>query len=168
MHFFKIVFTVGFSNIPWKYALSKILKTGMNVFKSHSRIIKNPNFLENQLYTNASKKIDDYRLQYLNDLFELTWFFTIWVEYCNFLNLYERYVLWYESFLTIFLKHDKSMISSNYHRISLDVSLYLLLIFANTNFKFNENTFNNIDQSKVLRVPLWIGHCHLCREGHLK
>ena len=37
---------------------------------------------------------------------ELNWIFTIRVEYCNeycnFLNLYGRYVLWYESFLTIF------------------------------------------------------------------
>jgi len=24
-----------------------------------------------------------------------------------------------------------------------------------------------LDQEKLLRVPLWIGHCHLCMEGYL-
>ena len=25
-----------------------------------------------------------------------------------------------------------------------------------------------LNQSKILRVPVGIGHCHLCMEGHLK
>ncbi len=28
--------------------------------------------------------------------------------------------------------------------------------------------FYIINQINVIRVPLWIGHCHLCMEGHLK
>ena len=41
----------------------------MNVFKSNSRITKNKNIMKFQLHTNASKKIDDYWLYHLNDLF---------------------------------------------------------------------------------------------------
>ena len=49
------------------------------------------------------KIIDDYRLEYLNDLFEIKLiFFTILAVCCNFLNLYGRYVLQYKSFLTNF------------------------------------------------------------------
>ena len=42
------------------------------------------------------------RFSYLDDLFEIKWIgFTIRVEYCNFLNLYGRYILQYKQFLTI-------------------------------------------------------------------
>ena len=65
------------------------------------------------------KIIDDYRLEYLNDLFEIELiFFTIRVVYYNFLNLYGRYVLRYKSFLTIFLlidATDRSNICSNHY-----------------------------------------------------
>ena len=46
-------------------------------------------------------------------------FFTFRVECCNFLNLYGRCVLRYESFLTI-----RSKISSDHQRLFFDVSLY--------------------------------------------
>ena len=46
--------------------------------------------------------IDDFRLQYLKDLFEKIDYFTIRVVYCNSLILYGRYVLQRESFLIIF------------------------------------------------------------------
>ena len=36
-------------------SLSKILETGIKVFKSNSQIIKNKNTMKYQLYTNASK-----------------------------------------------------------------------------------------------------------------
>ena len=34
--------------------------------------------------------------------------------------------------------------------------------------QINENKSDNLDQSKVFRVSLWIGHCHLCVESYLK
>ena len=40
--------------------LPKILETAMNGFKSNSRIIEKN--MKYKIYTNASKKIDDYRL----------------------------------------------------------------------------------------------------------
>ena len=55
---------------------------------------------------------------------------------CNFLNLYGRYVLWYNSFLTFFsLVTDRSKISSDEKRLFFAVSLYPFSFFANTSFK---------------------------------
>ena len=49
------------------------------------------------------KIIDDYRLQYLNDLFEIKLiFFTIRVVYNNVLNLGGCYVIQHKSVLAIF------------------------------------------------------------------
>jgi len=49
------------------------------------------------------KIIDDHKLQYPNDLFEIKLnFYDPSRIYCNFLNLYGRYVLKYKSFITIF------------------------------------------------------------------
>ena len=49
------------------------------------------------------KIIDDYRLKYLNDLFEIKlFFFTNPVVNCNFFNLCGCYNLQYKTFLTIF------------------------------------------------------------------
>ena len=58
----------GFSNIvknmKMTSSLSKVLETGMNDFESNSQILKNKNknIMKYQLYTNASKIIDDHRL----------------------------------------------------------------------------------------------------------
>ena len=62
------------------------------------------------------KIIYDYRLKYLNDLLEIKLiFFTVLVVCINFLNLYGRYVLRYETSLTIFSLDatDRSKISSD-------------------------------------------------------
>ena len=45
---------------------------------------------------------------------------------------------------------DRSKISSDHHRILFDVSLYPLFIFANTPFKYNQNTF----LQKILQTNL--------------
>ena len=44
------------------------------------------------------------------------------------------------------------------------------LNYQKNTFKPRKTTdiFHIIDQIKVSRVPLWIGHCHLYMEGHLK
>ena len=47
-------------------SLSKILETGINVFKNNSQIMKNTKYYEMRM---RRKIIDDYCLQYLNDLF---------------------------------------------------------------------------------------------------
>ena len=92
---------------------------------------------------------------------ELIYFSTIRVEYCNFLNLYGRYVLWYEwvvfnNFLLIDAT-DRSKISSNHCRIFFDVSLYPLSLFANTPFKVME--FIILKDLKTL--VLWISRSML-------
>ena len=56
-------------------------------------------------------------------------FFYGLIKYCNFLNLYERYILQYELVLTC-KATDRSKISSNHHRIFFDISLYPLLFFG--------------------------------------
>jgi len=73
----------------------------MNVFKSNSRIIKDKNIIKNRLL-----------LVVISEWFvcKLIDFFTIRVEYYNFLNLHGRYVPLYESFLTMY-ETDKSKIS---------------------------------------------------------
>ena len=48
------------------------------------------------------KKNDDYRLQYLNDLFDINLIFLRSKSCSNFLDLYGRYALRYETFLSIF------------------------------------------------------------------
>ena len=43
-------------------------------------------------------------------------------------------------------------------------------IITNKHFQIlkNDNISHIMYQIKVSRVPLWIGHCHLCVEGNLK
>ena len=55
-----------------------------------------------QFYTNASKNNQLLYDVISENLFEIELIYTIRVEYWNFLILYGKYVLRYESFLTIF------------------------------------------------------------------
>ena len=48
-------FRTFLENIKMSSSLSKILETGMNVFKSHSQIKESKTYLKVKLYTNASK-----------------------------------------------------------------------------------------------------------------
>ena len=87
--------------------------------------------MKDQPYTNESKIT-------LNDLFGIELILLrSELEYCNFLNLYER-VLWYESFLTIFsfwMKKIEVRLVTIKNRIFFDVRLYPLSFFASTPFK---------------------------------
>ena len=53
-------FRTFLKNIKMSSSLSKILETGINVFKSNSQIIKNNNIMKYQLKRNATKIYDDY------------------------------------------------------------------------------------------------------------
>ena len=55
------------------------------------------------------------------------------------------------------------------------IDIYNKLFIFNCEFStkmyrvaFQEQEITQSDQIKVSRVPSWIGHCHLSREGHLK
>ena len=90
----------GFSNIPEKYEnVVFIIKNPQNrnkCFQEYLSDHKKFNFLlKNQLsilYECVIKINDDYRSKYLDDFLKLKLIF------CNFLNLYGHYLLWYESF----------------------------------------------------------------------
>ena len=84
-------------------SLSKILKTGIFVFKSNYQVIKIKTYYKiSTIYECVEKLSMIFGCNIWMICLELNWFFTIRVECCNFLNLYELYVLWYGSFLTIF------------------------------------------------------------------
>ena len=80
-------------------------------------------------------KFDDCRLQYFNDLFGIK---------LNYLQsesktatLWKLYENWIWVMFNLFLLRDatdRSKISSNHHRIFLDVRLYPISLFANTPF----------------------------------
>ena len=64
-----------------------------------------------------------------------------WIRYeC----LYEKYLFWIVGYL--YLNSQKK----------------------NTLKPRTDNFFHVIDQTKISRVPLWIGYCYFCMEGHLK
>ena len=82
---------------------------------------------------------------------KLNWFF--YYPSCNFLNLYGRYVLQYESFLNNFLvidATDRSKIRSDQKGLFFAVSLYPFSFFANTPFKLNVLKFYFI--TKLLKM----------------
>ena len=92
------------------------------------------------------KIIDDY--WYLNDLFGIKLiFFSIRVEYCNFLNLSGRHTFSLGVVINNFLlidAPDRSKISNDQKRSFFAVSLYPLSFFANTPFK---------PDAKMFRLP---------------
>jgi len=70
----------GFSNIPEKNENAVfIIKNPRNsnecFLKVTLRSLKMKNIMNNPLFTNVSKKIDDYSLKYLNDLFKFRFIF---------------------------------------------------------------------------------------------
>ena len=128
------VFTagVGFSNIPEKKkipsSLSKILETGINVFKSNSRIIKklkifwNINFI--RMHSTIVWMIS----------FKFNWIIydgmswenaTSWI--CMVLNVFKHFLIVHAL--------DRSKIGNDQYRIKVNISLNPLSFFANTPFK---------------------------------
>ena len=84
------------------------------------------------------KKNDDYRLQYLNDLFEIKWIFyrlSRMLQFSEFVWALSLSV-WdvFNNFLLIDAT-DRSKISSDQKRFFIALSLYPLSFFANTPFK---------------------------------
>ena len=63
-------------------SLSKILETGINVFKSNSEIMKMKNIMN--FLSMRRKMIDDYFLLYLNDLFGIKLIFLRYDGICRF------------------------------------------------------------------------------------
>ena len=86
-----------------------------------------------QLYTNASKKSMIIGCNIWMICLELNKFFTIRAGYCNFLNLYGRYILRVLTIYFLIDATDRSKITNNHPQISFDVSPYISF-FANTPF----------------------------------
>ena len=82
------------------------------------------------------KKIDDYRLYYLNDLFEIKLIFSRSKSYVAIFCICMGAKLFFNNFLLIDAT-DRSKISSDQKRFFIALSLYPLSFFANTPFKRN-------------------------------
>ena len=80
----------------------------------------------------SRKLIYDYCLKYLYIFLNWIDYFTFWVEYCNFLNLYGRYVLQHESILTIF-----SLLTQQIEVRLLAINIEYLSTQAYTPFHFS-------------------------------
>jgi len=86
------------------------------------------------------KIIDDYKLYYLNDLFEIKWIFyglSCMLQFSEFVWTL-GYSVWdvFNNFLLIDAR-DRSKISSVQKRFFIALSLYPLSFFANTPFKMH-------------------------------
>ena len=122
---------VGFLNIPGKYEnvvfITKILETGINVFKSNSQIMKNTKIMKYQLFTNASKN-NRWLLFVISEWFvlELNWFVynPSWM-----LHLCSLVLVVFKNFLLIDAT-DRSKISSD--------QKHLFFAIAYTPFHFSQ------------------------------
>jgi len=127
-------------NVKMSSSLSKILETGINVFKSNYQIIKNKkNIMKYYLYTNASKNNRWLLFVIFNDFLELNWFLydPSWVlQLSEFVwTLRSSVLVVFNNFLLIDAT-DRSKISINKNRLFFAVSLNPLSFFANTPFNY--------------------------------
>ena len=138
-------------------SLSKIPKTGKNVFKSNRQIMKNKKIIWNINYIPMGRKIfNDYWLNYLYDSFGINWFSydPSWKLQLSVFAWTLRSSVWvvFNNFLLIDAT-DRNKISGVQKRLFFAVSLYPIHFFANTPFKFSWRfiPFDNI--SLVNNIP---------------
>ena len=83
------------------------------------------------------KIIDDYRLYFLNDLFEIKWIFYGLSRMLQFSEFVWALLVVFNNFVLIDAT-DRSKISWDQKRFFIALSLYPLLFFANTPFKLKK------------------------------